>query len=715
MNKEVSMDDLFLNKVYEAIDKNLENENFGVEELALEIGISRSQLHRKFKILTGQTTSQTIKEFRLKRAMEMLQNNVATSSEISYKVGFGSPSYFNTCFHEYFGYSPGKVKFKKPAGKKRNTLFSKKPLIISLVVLALVALFYFSSWLAGQTSAKDEKPLIVDKSIAVLPFRNLSDEKENQYFADGQMEAILNHLTRIAELRVISGTTMMGYSGTSKSSPEIARELGVKYVLKGSVQKAGQKVRIIAQLIEAEPDKNLWSKNYDRDLTDIFAIQTEIAKSIAEELRVTISPKAQTRIESVPTSSLSAYDFYLKGMEYHSRSLQTEDFQYAIKMFKRAVEIDPNFTLAWLGLASVSSSNYWFNYEGSEKHLLIIQEYLDKAIALDPELLEVQLEAGIHYYRSKLNYPKALQIMEKLKSDYPNNYQVHAWTGFIYRRMGQFEMFLEYMNKVISFNPADWQNWFATGETLIMLRRYTEAEDYLKTAIELNPSAANNYIFLVLLYLNTGEVDKARTLLESNQNINDPGMYITRCSVELIEGNYQKAISIIESSPHNLTITHEVYKPKSLQLGLIYYLMSNTELANTYFLKAKQILEEKQSEFQNDSRIYSSLGIVYAGLGMNEEAMRANNKAMSIMNTSIDALRGIHRELDMAKILLMIGDSDEAIAKLEFLLQQYSFISVELLKIDPFWDPLRDIDAFKALIENPKYQINPTDNNNGKN
>lgn len=706
MNKEASMDDLFLNKVYEAIDKNLANENFGVEELALEIGISRSQLHRKFKILTGQTTSQTIKEFRLKRAMEMLQNNVATSSEISYKVGFGSPSYFNTCFHEYFGYSPGKVKFKNSADKKQKQLLPKKPIIISLAVLLLVAMVYFSYRFAKRTSAKNERSLIVDKSIAVLPFRNLSDEKENQYFADGQMEAILNHLTRIPELRVISRTTMMGYKGSTKSTPEIASELGVRFVLEGSVQKFGQKVRITAQLIDAIPDDHLWSDEYDRELTDIFAIQSEIAKSVAEELRVTISPKAQTIIESVPTSSLSAYDFYLKGMEYHSRSLQAEDFQYAIKMFKRAVEIDPKFTLAWLGLASVSSSNYWFNYEGSKKHLQIIQEYLDKAITLDSDLLEVQLEAAIHYYRSKLNYPKALQIMEKLKSDYPNNYQVHAWTGFIYRRMGQFEMFLEYMNRAISLNPSGWQAYFATGETLIMLRRYAEAEDYLKRAIELNPSAANNFIFSVLLYLNTGEVEKARTLLENNQNINDPGMYFARSNIELIDGNYQKAISILESSPHDITISHEAYKPKSLQLGLIYYVMSNTKLANTYFREARQILEEKQSSFQNDSRIYSSLGIVYAGLGMNKEAMEANNTAMAIMNTSVDALRGIHRELDMARILLMIGEYEEAIAKLDFLLQHYSFISVELLKIDPFWDPLRDIKTFKALIENPKYQIN---------
>ena len=242
-----------------------------------------------------------------------------------------------------------------------------------------------------------------------------------------------------------------------------------------------------------------------------------------------------------------------------------------------------------------------------------------------------------------------------------------------------------------------------------MLRRYAEGEDYLKTAIDLNPSAANNYLSLAQLYLNTGEVDKARILLNKNKNINDPGMYKTRSNIELIDRNYEEAISIIESSPRDVIVTHVAYTSRSMQLGLIYYEMTNREQANTHFQEARQVLEDKLIELENDSRIYSSLGIVYAGLGMTEEALEASNTALSIMNITVDALRGVYRELDMARILMMIGEHDDAIAKLEFLLQQNSFISVELLKIDPFWDPLRDIDDFKALIENPEYQINLED------
>ena len=178
---------------------------------------------------------------------------------------------------------------------------------------------------------------------------------------------------------------------------------------------------------------------------------------------------------------------------------------------------------------------------------------------------------------------------------------------------------------------------------------------------------------------------------------------------ELIARNYEKAISILESSPHEVMASQFGFAPKSFQLGLIYYVMSNRELANKHFQEARQILEDELNELQDDSRLYSSLGIVYAGLGMREEARTAGNKALAIMNISVDAIRGFFREWDMAWILLMIGEYDEAIAKLEFLLQQNGFLSVELLKKEPFWDPIREMDAFKELIENPKYQINLDD------
>jgi len=579
-------------------------------------------------------------------------------------------------------------------------------IIIIALITAIVASFFNRSMPITKSSN-----LISNKSIAVLPFEDLSSGGDTEWFCDGVTEAIRSNLSKIKGIeKVISYTSVMQYKENRPTIPEIAKKLGVSYILEGSVRKQNNQIIISAQLIDAHSDKQLWGDNYIRDLTDVFTIQSEIAESVAKELGAKITPDEQSNIKSATTSNIEAYDlylkandFYLKGVEYNQRSLQKENFSYAIQMYEQAIAIDSNYTLAWVGLAKANLDIYWFNYEGNVEYLLKIKEYLDKAIALNPELLEVKILEGLYYYRSTLDYPKAIEIFEKLQSKYPNNYELYAWSAYVYRRMGQFEKYIENIDIFISMNPAFWGAYFAKGETLIMLRRYKEAAYYLKTAIELNPSAINNYIFLTKLYLITGQVDMARTLI-SEKNI--PELDYWKSKVELNDKNYHNAISILENSSHTLTVNHEAYTPKQLHLALIYYTMNNREQAHIYFEEARLILEEKLVEQQNDSRIFSSLGIVYAGLGMKEDAIKANNKALHIMNISIDALRGVYRELDMARSLMMLDDHDGAIEKLEFLLQQNSFLSVELLKNDPFWNPLRENTAFKTLIANPKYQIN---------
>jgi len=273
MDSEQSMDQAFIKKLNDLIDLNFGNERFGVKALARKLGMSRSNLHRKLQTIKGKSTSQFICEYRLKKAMAMLQNNVATASEIAYKVGFSSPSYFNKCFHKYYGYPPGEAKFKgiKPSYQEddstpiiktdkspKNFQLRRIALVVVVAIIFVLAISYviYSNSNDNLISKKMEVEL-KDKSIAVLPCINLSGEEENQYFADGQMEAILNHLTRISELRVISRTTMLSYRRTTMSVPEIAKELGVKYVLELSAQKSGQEVNITAQLIDADTDRHL--------------------------------------------------------------------------------------------------------------------------------------------------------------------------------------------------------------------------------------------------------------------------------------------------------------------------------------------------------------------------------------------------------------------------------------------------------------------------
>jgi len=240
---------------------------------------------------------------------------------------------------------------------------------------------------------------------------------------------------------------------------------------------------------------------------------------------------------------------------------------------------------------------------------------------------------------------------------------------------------------------------------LVILRRYREAENYYRTGLDLNPIWDQGYSSLVELYQITGKIEQARRFTGNKNPDDHPWMYMTMSKTELLERNYDEAIRIIEASASEFLVYEDEFISRSQQLGLIYLMMSNRELATTHFQEARLILENKLKELPDDPRLYSSLGIVYAGLGLKEEAVKAGNKALSIINISDDAIEGFYRELDMARILTMTGRYDEAIKKLEFLLQGNGNLSVELLKRDPFWDSLRDINAFKELIENPKYQL----------
>ncbi|MCK5278163.1 MAG: hypothetical protein KAK04_06480, partial [Cyclobacteriaceae bacterium] len=281
------------------------------------------------------------------------------------------------------------------------------------------------------------------------------------------------------------------------------------------------------------------------------------------------------------------------------------------------------------------------------------------------------------------------------------------YIGMVYRRMGEVRKSPQYIDHAISLNPSNWSHWQQAGNTSKVLRKYNEAEKQFKKVIDLNPSTFRPYMHLLNLYSVTGDVKKAKQFLKNNQeHINHPAIKLVRGYIEILDGNYEEAIQITASLSDDAISELNFYYSKHLQLGLIYYIMSNEKMVVKHFEAERIFLEEKIKEGNDDSRLYSSLGIVYAGLGNKSKAIEAGRKAIEIRGLNKDAYFGFYREMDMAKILLMIGEHDKSIAKLEFLLQQNGNISVELLKLDPFWEPLRELDEFKALINNPEYQIN---------
>jgi TolB-like protein/AraC-like DNA-binding protein len=334
----------FVSQVTAVIEQNMQNEQFGVSELADALNMSRSNLLRKVKKETNLSVSQLINQVRLKRAMTLLRQSSLNVSEVSHQVGFNSPSYFIKCFREYYGYPPGEVGSRpetepvqvEPSGRSRKILIGG---IIGMLLVIAVALYVYGVWPFVRHT------IVLEKSIAVLPFKNESNDSTNVYLINGLMESTLNNLQKIKDLRVISRTSSEKYRSTTLAIPEIAKELNVSYFVEGSGQKIGNQIVLTIQLIEAATDRHLWSAQYKRETKDIFQLQQDIAKSIAEEIKVRITPDEARRIEKKSTENLAAYDLYLKGLEYQELGGR-KNLEQAIEFFKKATEEDPQFATA---------------------------------------------------------------------------------------------------------------------------------------------------------------------------------------------------------------------------------------------------------------------------------------------------------------------------------------------------------------------------------
>ena len=410
MARELSMDQEFINKLTNILEVNLDNENFGVKELAEEMGVSRSQLHRKIHAINGNSTSQFIREFRLQKAMEMLQKNVATASEIAYRVGFSSPTYFSTCFREYYGYPPGEVKYRKPSDsektrkdrtseqedsihltdekteirkksiKRRTLLFTS----IGVALIFVISYVYHKDFFIDNTTETVETET-QGKSIAVIPFKNWSGDPELDYVSDGMTDAIISRLAKIKSIeRVVPFTSMIKYKETDKSMPEIAKELGVQHILQGNFQLSGNLLKINLQLIDGPSDNHFWSDEYagEWESKEIFKIQAEVAENVAKNMDVVISDIELNAIQKIPTKNKEAYGLFLQAT--FQRNLTTKgSYKNAIPLFERAIALDPNFTEAYIELAEV-----WYE-AGLFSGIIDQKEAWTKAKALSLRVLEL--------------------------------------------------------------------------------------------------------------------------------------------------------------------------------------------------------------------------------------------------------------------------------------------------------------------------------------
>jgi TolB-like protein len=589
--------------------------------------------------------------------------------------------------------NPWKDEKTKPADIKltENRITGVKIIIGTLIVLALITAGYFLIPRIFRTNAQPEK------SLAVLPFINDSPDEENSYYINGIMDEVLNNLQKIKDFRVLSRTSTEHYRGKELPTlPEIAKELGVNFIVEGSGRKYGDKFRLRVQLIAAKNEKHLWSETYEQEIKnteDILRIQSQVAVAIANELKAIITPEERNLIEQKSTDNSAAYDYYLQGRQFDSELKYVK----AIEMYSKAIEQDSNYVNALLARSYIYSrifftrgteyNNYSGDWKGYDK---LAKADLEKAIKISPDLPEVKLVQADQLYTMDRNYAKAISILEEIEPHMTNNPAYYNLQGAIFRRMGRWEESLQAWHKQILLDPLNAAGYIEAAHTYRLMRRYPEAEEFYNKSKIINPNPETKTGIFSTIILWKGDVDEA----------------LKSAGIDLSDFNISvKAYYYYKKQYKNLLINAIKYedqfefRPKSLNISEAYYLMGNTVRCRQYADSAIMELSLKIKEFPSDDRYFEAMGFAYAYIGKYDKAIQNIRECISLKPLKTDAWQGYDNEISLMNIYMIAGDLDLAMDKMEYLLPIPGELSVNLLKVDPAYDRLRNLPRFKKILE----------------
>ncbi len=756
----------FLNQITDLIEENISNDQFGVSELAGELGMSRSNLLRKIKNLTNISVSKFIRQVRLKNAMEELREASLTVSEVSYKVGFSSTSYFIKCFHDYYGYPPGEVgkrdltssaslefddSSKKQIAEQNNFIrfwreLKRRKVVkviivyssISFILLELVSILieplYLPQWvmtliilllgigfliaivfswiyeitptgievtksgienrIQNQGRSTQKKSVLssiligvllvvvlilafqnkfigvnqinlnpaLEKSIAVLPFKNDSNDSTNVYIINGLMESVLTNLQKIKGLRVISRTSVEKYRNNTKTIPELSKELNVNYFVDGSGQKIGDKILLNIQLIEASTDNHLWAEQYNREAKDIFKLQREIAKNIVDKIEVIITPEEKERINKLPTDNLVAYDFFLKGLDLFNKGSR-KSFEEAIPYFKRAIEHDNKFAQAY---ANVAITYYFLDVFLSEKkYSALINYYADKALLLDSKLPE-SLVANAVFYMNTKEYELAVPYLEKALQYNPNSaLAINFLSEFYTTYIPNTEKYLEYALKGIQLDIT--------------------AQDSI--------TASFIYLHVSNAFIQSGFINEAEKYINKSLDYNPENIYSAYVKPYILYAKNEDLLQIKES-------LIEVFKKDSTrfdviqEIGKICYYMRDYETSYEYYKRFIAIKDAQNLNVYRGENL--KIGLVLSKMGETAKSEEYFNDYLEFAENN----KSIYKHLSLAMYYSYMGDTKKSIEQMKLFSQQdnYEYWIIVFLKIDPLIDTIKDIPEFKKIL-----------------
>lgn len=545
----------------------------------------------------------------------------------------------------------------------------------------------------------------VDKSIAVLPFENLSDDQGNAYFADGIQDDVLTNLSKIGDLKVISRTSVMQYRGRPTNVREIGKTLGVSNILEGSVRRSGDRVRVNVQLIDATTDEHLWANDYDRDVTDVFAIQSDLAQSIAQALQARLSAGEKSQMTRKPTENGEAY---LAFVQAHDLSCAFEDLnklKQSEQLYQRAIELDPNFALA---IARYSQLESWIvhTFDPTAERRAKARALAERALQLQPDLPEAHLALGSSYYYGDNNFDAALNEFEIAQRGLPNESEVYLALGAIQRRQGKWTESTANLEKAVSLNPKDAWALQNLSFNYQMLRNFPKANEAIDRALALNPTAFEPLETKAKFALfENGDFSLAEKAFEAVKSVpltNEQKLKATyaRANVFLLERRYSDGLREAESLPDDqIEIFPGALWSKYFYIGSAKKALQDEAGARAAFLRAKAAVEGQLKRTPESEDAHIQLAKTLAFLGEKEGAIAEARRAVDLRPESKDAFGGPEITEGVAEVHAVLGDNDLALEILDGLLSRPSGVTVQGLKVNPIWDPLRSDPRFQALIE----------------
>ena len=614
-------------------------------------------------------------------------------------------SVFNLC-GEGFGNSEMPSRMRRRRQRFPSRTGRRRRVWIGAVVIALLAIggfVYRSASLPGRSASSS---LASGKSIAVLPFDNFSDDKQNNYFADGIQDDILTALAKISDLKVISRSSVMRYQEKNRNLPQIGRELNVAHLLEGSVRRAGGEIRVSAQLIDARTDAHLWAETYDRKLSDIFAIQSEIAEKIVSQLQATLSPMEKAALNLRPTQDLEAFDLFLQAKQLITNFSDTPDRKEtllkALRLLDEAITRDSRFALAFCWAAIGNDNLYWHHLDHSPARLALAESCVRQALAIVPDLGEAHLAKALVFYHGYRDYAQARQQLAIARRSLPNSAEAYSLTGYIDRREGKWDDGTKNLEKAAELDP---RNLKVLGDLEVqydLLRRYDDKEKLFDRAIAANP-ATTDYFQLLRgeTELEKGNVSQAREVLDKLPPQYDPdgAATVARINLFLYGANPGGALASLEASKQaELMGGTGSLLPRSYYEGQIARAQGDKARMEAAFTTARHEVELKLHNEPDNALLYGLNCVINAGLGHKEEALSQGRRAVELLPVSKDAVDGPVPAAYLAMGNAWLGEIDSAMEQLTTLATHPGGPDYGQLKFDPAWKDVRSDPRFQAML-----------------